>query len=151
MAREKNAKTQYFVGPIDDEATLRLAKWIQTVTDDTDEETETIGYYDGDGTPQTDIISVAKSYTFEGLYDDEDPAMKFIASLEFETGEGRKIMFKQVRSNGDILEGPATVSNIVVTGGEATEFATFSCTITWDRKPEITPGDSNNGGGGVEG
>ena len=94
MAREKNAKTQYFVGPIDEEATLRLAKWIQTVTDDTDEETETIGYYDGDGTPQTDIISVAKSYTFEGLYDDEDPAMKFIASLEFETGEGRKIMFK---------------------------------------------------------
>lgn len=139
MAREKNAKTQYFVGPIDEEATLRLAKWIQTVTDDTDEETETIGYYDGDGTPQTDIISVAKSYTFEGLYDDEDPAMKFIASLEFETGEGRKIMFKQVRSNGDVLEGPATVSNIVVTGGEATEFATFSCTITWDKKPEITP------------
>lgn len=137
--REKNALTEYYVGPVDEEATLRLAKWISSVTDDTDEETETQGFYNGDGTPETDVISVAKSYTFEGFYDDEDPAMKFIAGLEFETGEGRKIMFKQVRTNGDVLEGPATVTGIVVTGGEATEYATFSCTIAWDKKPEITP------------
>lgn len=140
MARKKNALTEYYVGPVDDEANLRLAKWISTVTDDSDEETETEGFYDGDGTPENDVVSVAKSYTFEGMYDDDDPAMKFIAGLEFETGEGRKINFKQVRTNGDTLEGRATVSNIVVTGGEATEYATFSCTITWDKKPEITPG-----------
>ena len=155
MARQKNALTEYYVGAIPSDGTaepeyFRLAKWISTVTDDSEEETESIGYYDGDGTPETDVISVAKTYTFEGFYDDEDPAMSFIKSLEFETGEGRKIMFKQVRTNGDTLEGRATVTDIAVTGGEATEYAAFNCTIAWDRKPNITPGDGN-GGGGVEG
>lgn len=155
MARQKNALTEYYVGAIpSDGATepeyFRLAKWISTVTDDSEEETETTGYYDGDGTPETDVMSVSKTYTFEGFYDDDDEAMAFIKSLEFETGEGRKIMFKQVRTNGDTLEGRATVTDIAVTGGEATEYATFNCAIAWDRKPEITPGNGN-GGGGVEG
>lgn len=155
MARKKNALTEYYVGAIPTGTTepeyFRLAKWVSTVTDDSEEETEDQGFYDGDGTPETDVISVKKTYTFEGFYDEEDPAMKFIAGLEFETGEKRKIMFKQVRTNGDTLEGKATVSEIKVTGGEATEYATFECTISWDKKPEITPGDNNNGGGGVEG
>lgn len=143
MARKKNALTEYYVGamPIDgisEPEYFRLAKWISNVEDDSDEETEDTGFYDGDGTPETDIISVKKAYSFEGFYDEEDPAMKFIAGLEFETGEKRKIMFKQVRTNGDTLEGKATVSEIKVTGGEATEYATFECTIAWDKKPTIT-------------
>lgn len=143
MAREKNALTKYYVGELTEEnATLRLAKWISTVTDDSEEETEETGYYDGDGTPESDVISVRKVYTFEGLYDDEDPAMKFIAGLEFKTGEDRKIWFKQERTNGDVLEGPATVTDIVVTGGEATEYATFSCAISWDKTPTITSNGS---------
>lgn len=142
MAREKNALTEYYVGELGEEdADLRLAKWISTVTDDSDEEIEEEGYYSGDGTPENDVINIQKTYTFEGFYDDNDEAMKFIADLEFETGEGRKIMFKQVRTNGDELVGPATVTDIVVTGGEATEYATFSCAISWDEKPEITRGD----------
>lgn len=142
MPRKKNALTQYYVGaiPANDGETdyFRLAKWISNVEDDSDEETEDTGFYDGDGTPETDIISVKKAYSFEGMYDEDDPAMKFIADLEFETGEKRKIMFKQVRTNGDTLEGKATVSEIKVTGGEATEYATFECTIAWDKKPTIT-------------
>ena len=156
MAREKNALTKYYVADIPaDEITdpdyLRLAKWVSNVTDDSDEESEDQGFYDGDGTPETDVISVKKTYTFEGMYDDADPAMKFIASKEFETGEGRKIMMKQERTNGDVLEGPATITDIKVTGGEATEYATFECAISWDKKPDITPGGNDGGGGGVEG
>ena len=141
MARQKNALTEYHVGPWSETTPIynRLAKWISSVTDDSNEETEDSGYYDGDGTPETDIISVKKSYSFEGMYDETDPAMKFIAGLEFETGEGRKIAFKQVRTDGTTLEGRATVSEIKVTGGEATAYATFSCTIAWDTKPTITP------------
>lgn len=144
MARKKNALTEYHVAAITDGLEepdyKRLAKWISTVADDTDEETEDQGFYDGDGTPETDVISIKKSYTFEGMYDEDDPAMKFIAGLEFETGEARKIMFKQVRTNGDVLEGPATVTGIKVTGGEATEYATFECAIAWDKRPEVTFG-----------
>lgn len=143
MPRKKNALTEYYVGAIPTDGIsepeyFRLAKWVSTVTDDSEEETEDQGFYDGDGTPETDVISVKKTYAFEGFYDEEDPAMKFIAGLEFETGEARKIMFKQVRTNGDTLEGKATVSGIKVTGGEATEYATFECTIAWDKKPTIT-------------
>lgn len=141
MARKKNALTEYHVGPWSETTPTynRLAKWISSVTDDSDEQTEDAGYYDGDGTPETDITSVKKSYSFEGMYDETDPAMKFIAGLELEIGEARKVAFKQVRTDGSTLEGKATVSDIKVTGGEATEYATFTCTISWDTKPTVTP------------
>lgn len=142
--RKKNALTKYYVAAIPEDGQepeyFRLGKWINNVEDDSDEETEDQGFYDGDGTAETDVISVKKTYTFSGYYDDEDPAMRFIGSLEFETGEARKIMFKQERTNGQVLEGIATVSGIVTTGGEATEYATFECTISWDRKPEGVSG-----------
>lgn len=142
MARIKNALTEYHVGeiPVPEGAAEynRLAKYISTVTDDSDEETEDTAYYDSDGTPESDVISVKKKYSFEGLYDDADPAQKFIAGLEFETGEARKVMFKQVRTNGDTYEGIATVTEPKVTGGEASEYPEFSCAIGWDKKPEKT-------------
>lgn len=156
MARKKNALTKHFVAPIPtDEAVepdyMRLARYISSVEDEPEEEAEDIGYYDGDGTPETDVMSVKKQFTFEGMYDDDDPAMEFIRSLEFETGEGRKIMYKQERTDGTTLEGPATVTEPVTTGGEATEYAAFGCTISWDRKPDITNGSDGDDGGGVEG
>lgn len=140
MARKKNALTEYHVASLEEPTVYnRLAKWVSNVTDDSDEETEDLGFYDGDGTPETDVISIKKTYTFEGMYDAEDEAMAFIAGLEFETGEARKIMFKQVRTDGTTYEGPATVTSIKVTGGEATEYATFECAISWDKKPTATP------------
>ncbi|MEK3890249.1 phage tail tube protein [Bacillus sp. FSL K6-3431] len=142
MARKKNALTEYYVAPMpiaDEEPEYNeLADWISSVNDDTDEESEDTGYYSGDGTPETDVISVKKKYTFEGLYDETNPAMKFIAGLEFVTGEERKIMFKQVRTDGKTLEGPATVTEPKVTGGEATVYAPFSCAIAWNKKPTET-------------
>lgn len=142
MARQKNALTQYYVGKYTGEestADLLLAKWITAVTDDTEEEAEEYAFYDGDGTKETDIISVKKTYTFEGLHDADDVAQKLIADLEFETGEARKIMFKQVRTDGTAFVGRATVSEIKVTGGEASEYAPFNCKISWDAKPTMTP------------
>lgn len=143
--REKNALTKHSIAdiPTGDEKPdyLRLAKWISTIDDDSDEEVEDQAFYDGDGTPEDDVMSVKKTWSFEGMYDDDDPAMKFVADKEFETGEGRKIMYKQERTNGDVLEGRATLKEIVVTGGEASEYAAFSCSISWDRKPDITRGN----------
>ena len=47
MARFKNALTKYFVGELaEEEANLRLAKWIETVEDDSDEEVEDSAFYD---------------------------------------------------------------------------------------------------------
>lgn len=141
MARKKNALTKYFIGErVDEEGQvewLRLARWISNVEDDSDEEVEDQGFYDGDGTPEEDVISIKKAYSFEGFFDEENEAHQFIASKEFETGDGRKIMMKQERTDGTKLQGPATISEIKVTGGEATEYAALECKIAWDRKPEI--------------
>mgnify|MGYP001194415120 FL=1 len=142
MARKKNALTEHYIAPIpenDQEPEwMRIAKWISNIEPSAEEETEEQAYYDGDGTPETDVISVRMTWSFEGVYDDEDPAHKFIRSLEFETGEGRKVMYKQVRQDGTVLEGPATVTEPITTGGEASAYEQFSFTIAWDRKPEIT-------------
>jgi len=155
MARKKNALTEHYVAPIPESGQepdyLRVARWISNVEPSPEEETEDQAYYDGDGTPETDVISVKTTWAFEGMYDDEDPAHQFLRTLEFETGEGRKVMYKQVRQDGAVLEGKATITELVVTGGEASAFEQLSFTIAWDRKPEITPGDGDNGGGGVEG
>ncbi|WP_017728495.1 phage tail tube protein [Halalkalibacterium ligniniphilum] len=140
MAKVKNALTSYFVAPIPttgEPEYLELAKWITSVTDDSDENSEETGYYDGDGNPTTEVISRSERYSFEGVYDDEDPAMKFIKGLKREVGESRKIMFKIVEPNGTEIKGPATVTVPITSGGEATEFPAFSCTISFDRKPDV--------------
>ena len=142
FARKKNALTEHYIAPIPEGVTepdyLRIAKWISNVEPSPEEETEDQAYYDGDGTPETDVISVKTTWAFEGMYDDDDPAHQFLRTLEFETGEGRKVMYKQVRQDGTVLEGKATVTELVVTGGEASAFEQLSFTIAWDRKPEIT-------------
>ena len=142
MARKKNALTEHYIAPMPENGQepdyMRIAKWISNVEPSAEEETEETAYYDGDGTPETDVISVRMTWSFEGVYDDDDPAHKFIRSLEFETGEGRKVMYKQVRQDGTVLEGPATVTEPITTGGEASAYEQFSFTIAWDRKPDIT-------------
>lgn len=142
MARKKNALTEHYIAPIPSDNTepewMRLAHFISSIEPSVDEETDDVAYYSGDGTPETDVISVKMSWEVEGTYDDDDPAHKLIRSLEFNTGEGRKIMYKQVRQNGDTLIGPATLTEPVTTGGEASAHEPLTCTITWNRKPEIT-------------
>lgn len=143
MARKKNALTGYFVAKIVDGVGtadyLELAKWVSSVTDDSDETTEDEAFYDGDGTPTTDVVSISERYSFEGFYDDADPAMKMIAGMKRMTGEGRKLMFRKVDADGATSEGLATATDIVVSGGEASEYATFGVTIAWDKTPVVTP------------
>lgn len=146
--RKKNALTKYYVAPIpqgnEEPEWLRLARWINTVNDDSEEETEEDADYFGDGTPQTDVVSVKKAYSFEGKFDEEDPAHQFVASKELTIGDDRKILFKQERTNGDVLTGKATISDIKITGGEATEYAPISFKIGWDEIPTVTKATPTN-------
>lgn len=93
----------------------------------------------GDGTPETDVISVAGAYTPEGFYDPEDPAQKLIADMKYKTGDGRKIWHKVVSADeSKEWVGRATVSAIVAGAGDASAYETFSCNIRFDRIPEET-------------
>ncbi len=149
MARTKNALTEHYIANLvkdtEEAEWLRLSKWISNVGDESDEEVEDYAFYDGDGTKESDVISVKKNHPVEGMYDDSDEAHKLIREKEFETGEGRKILYKQVRTNGDEYVAPATLLDIVTTGGDAVEYAPLTCTISWDRKPEIKKSDNEEG------
>lgn len=150
MARIKNALRQHLIQkytPGEEtpgEEWLELAAWITDITDDTQEETEDAAYYDGDGTPETEIISVAGAYNFEGTFDPEDPAQALIADMKYKTGMGRKIWHKVVSADGkkEWME-RSTVTSIVAGSGNAAEYEAFSCNIRFDKLPqetEVTPG-----------
>lgn len=149
MARLKNALRGHFVqaytiGQEEPGAEwLELAKYISTIGDDTQEGTEEEAFYDGDGTPETDVTSVAGAYTPEGYYDQDDPAQALIAGLKYKIGDGRKIWHKVVSADGTKeWVGRATVSAIVAGAGDASAYETFSCNIRFDQIPtesEVTP------------
>ncbi|MGN7311455.1 phage tail tube protein [Alkalicoccobacillus gibsonii] len=143
MARAKNALRGHFIQEYDGEESapssswLELARYISSIGDDSQEETETTAYYDGDGTPETDVISIAGAYTPTGYFDPEDPAQALIASLKYKVGEGRKIWHRVVSADGKKeWVGRATVSAIVAGAGDAQSYEEFSCNIRFDTIPE---------------
>lgn len=145
MIRKKNALTEHHIAPLPkDDAKpeyMRLSKWIHTFEPSNEEESEDQAFYDGDGTLETEIISVKLTYAFEGFYLEGDPAHDYLREIETKSGEARKVMYKQVRQNGDVLEAPATITDLVTTGGEASGFEPLQGTIKWNREPEITKAD----------
>lgn len=143
MAREKNALRGHFVQAyvpgveVAGESWLELAKYISSISDDTSEETEDTAFYDGDGTPETSVISVAGAYSIEGQYDPTDAAQELIAGMKYKTGEGRKVHHKIVSAVGTKQwVGRATVTAIVAGSGDASAYETFSCNIRFDSIPK---------------
>lgn len=151
----KNVTTKHFIGDIPKDGSeveyFRLAEGILEIGGENDEQTEGFAYYSGDGTAQTEVMSVKKNHPFNGHFIASDPAQKIIDDREFATGDESKLMYKQERSDGKVLEGPATLNNVNVTGGPAEEYRPISGVISWDEKPNITENSNNNDGGGVEG
>lgn len=151
MARIKNALRGHFIQAYTagqeepGEEWLELAEWITDVTDDTQEEVEDTAYYSGDGTPESEIISVAGAYNFEGTFDAEDPAQALIADMKYKTGVGRKVWHKVVSADGkkEWME-RSTVTAIVAGSGNAAEYEAFSCNIRFDKLPkekDVTSGE----------
>lgn len=146
MARYKNALRGHFIAPVTDpkiepekSTYLELAKWIEDIADDTDEQTTSTAYYDGDGTEETTVTSVKGTYTFKGTYDKEDPAMKYVAGLKYKLGNERLVWHKVVDADGkNQAVGIATVSDIKAGSGAAAEYEEFSCKISYNSLPKIS-------------
>lgn len=144
--RHKNAARQHLVAPMDVETPetvptefLALETYITNIEAANTEESESVAYYHGDGTPETEVLSLAKGYNVTGERYYGDPAQDLIADMEGELGEGRKLWHKIIRADQKVeFTGIATVSEIVTDGGEAGANEAFSCTITFDRYPEKT-------------
>ena len=146
MARYKNALRGHFIAPVTDPKVepekstyLEIAKWIEDIADDTDEQTTSTAYYDGDGTEETTVTSVKGTYTFKGTYDKEDPAMKYVAGLKYKLGNERLVWHKVVDADGkNQAVGIATVSDIKAGSGAAAEYEEFSCKISYNSLPKIS-------------
>lgn len=146
MARKKNAIRKHSVAPYKkeeaaapEEGFLPLAKWITNVEDATDENVEDYADYAGDGNPKSEVTSVSEKWSFEGTYDPEDEAQKLIAGMKRETGDDRKLWHKIEMTDGSVAVGLATALEIVAGSGEASEHETFSCTLSYDNLPKVTP------------
>ena len=148
MARQKNALRKHFVAPFNKESAAAaptkeqyklLAKYIKTVNDETDEDTDDVAWYDGDGTPEETVKSVKAGFSFEGNFDVEDDAQKLIADPRYKVGDDRKVWFKVVSSDGKTAwEAVAIVSKIKAGDGDASDFENFECTIKWVSLPKQT-------------
>ncbi|PQD37769.1 phage tail tube protein [Enterococcus durans] len=145
--RLKNALQSYFIQPITtdnanaatEDGWLELAKWISNVDDNSNEESETTGYYDGNGEGETDVTYHQLGYSFTGLYDEEDPAMAAIENMIGKSGDARKVWFKVISASGKKQRvGKATVTEPVAQVGDATAYGDFSCGIAFDSTPEST-------------
>lgn len=144
--KQKNALRKHYVAvlkndtePTKDDWKL-LAKNIITVSDESDENTEDDAFYDGDGTPEETVTSISAGYSFEGHYDVEDEAQQLIVAMKYKLGEGRRLWFKVVSSDGkkEWTE-KANVSGIKAGDGDASEYEAFECTIKWIRLPQEKP------------
>lgn len=148
--RIKNAIRQHLIQEYkpgesyEEESWLPLARYIETAEPDSDETVEDEGFYDGDGTPERNVHSVAMGYSFTGYKDATNPAQALIIDMEFETGLARKVWFRRISSDGKVQHtGLATVSEIINGGGDATSYEEFECNIRWDQKPlkeKLEPG-----------
>lgn len=145
MARNKNAVRKHFIADVDaqnggtpPEEFLALAKYISNITPEDEETIETEGFYDGDGTPEEIVQSIAIGYAFEGFRDPEDEAQNLVASKKLKTGAGRHVWHKVEMTDGTVLVGKANLSSIDTGSGEATSDETFSCTIKFIQLPEVT-------------
>lgn len=126
--------TEYYVAPFSveeptEEAWERLAEGIADVSDDSDEATEDIAWYSGDGTPVTDVVSYSEAYSVEGQRILDDPAQTIIVNMKRKTGDGRKIWFRKKEVDGTVIQGVSTVTDPVIDGGPAEEHAPFTCRI----------------------
>ena len=146
--RRKNAARRHLIAPFTnintvpaDSAFIPLDRWISSMSDSTDEEIDDTGFYHGDGTPESTVVSVQEGWDFEGFYDSTNPGHQLIAGMKHETGEGRHIWHRIISSDStQQWTGHATVTDIVTGGGDATAHEEFSCTITFNQTPtQATP------------
>lgn len=148
MTRKKNALRKHFIAPYtadesipDEAAWLPLAHFIETMEDDSEEDTDDQGFYDGDGNTETVLNGRSEKWNFSGYYDPEDAAQKLIADMRRKTADDdRKIWHKIVESNGDTVIGIAKAMEIKAGGGDATDYEVFEGHLDFVQTPKVTSG-----------
>lgn len=157
--RNKNAKRKHFIADrtktvdtVDKVSEwLALGKDITSMENDMDEKTESYSDYAGDGTEHDEIIGVTPKWKGSGKLNRDDKAQALIEAKEYAIGEERKIFHKYVDSDGKTERaGLATLTDIKIAGGDASEYEEVEFTISHDEVPKkktVTPAVSPVPGG----
>ncbi|NIK12873.1 phage tail tube protein [Alkalibacillus almallahensis] len=133
-------KLEIDTSPDSTESFKTLAKGINTMEADPNEEQSQDRYFDGDGFAETDVIGAQLILSVEGHRYYGDPAQDFIFAKQVEVGPARRTNFRLTLPDGATFEGPCTIANIVGPGGAAGEKGAISFEIHFNKKPEYTPG-----------
>lgn len=150
MTRSKNAKRKHLIAPwtSDDKKPEEadyypLAKWLETIEDDSDEDTDDYGDYAGDGNKQTVMLGRTEKWNFEGTYDPDDPAHQILAKLRRKTTDDeRKVWHKIIETDGTVVEGVAKAMELKAGGGDATDYEELSGHLDYIQTPTETPKDT---------
>lgn len=116
----------------------RLAAGITQVTPNSNDTVDNTEYYDGGGFGSADVTAKRLSLAFSGYRLQGNEAQDYVASLESAIGDDCKTLFKWTKTDGSVLTGSVTVSNVVTSGGTPSAKETFSFTVTFNGKPTYT-------------
>lgn len=136
MAFEKNYVHEFEIGE-SEETLLIIAGGITNHDPETDEDSEGIYYYDGNGGSETVYNGFSLAYNFTGHRKYGDEAQEFIRDRAFDLSK-RDCYFRVTEPDGRILEGPATIGGVKVSGGDANTRPDFECVISFNGLPTDT-------------
>lgn len=144
MARKKNALRKHELAPYTEgedtpptEGWVELARYITSISDDSEEKTDDGADYAGDGTEQDILTGRTEKWKYEGTYDPEDPAQQLIKSMKRKTSDDERLLWHRItESDGKVIVGVARVLDIVAGGGDATDYEDFTGTINFIKTPD---------------
>ena len=145
MARQKNALRKHEIAPfkqeeeVPKEGWVELARWIEEISDESEDETDKYADYAGDGTLREDVKGVTASWSYSGTFDADDEAQGIIKKMKRKKGLERKVWQRVTYTDGTVEQGLATVTDIIAGSGTASDYEEFSCKITYDAMPEELP------------
>lgn len=147
FARSKNARREHFIAAFADQKPgdedpkwKKIGKWIHESNNENAEETEEYADFAGDGTKQNEVIGLTIGRSFKGYFDREQESHKMIHDMvEKYEGNARKVWYKVKEPNGKVTVGIATISDIKIGSGEASDYEDIEFKVTYDKIPEITP------------
>lgn len=124
-----NRENSYYFKPDEDNEAGKkycISEGIKTVTASPTETVTDDEYYDG---PESDVVARKEKFDFSGDRKKGNEGQDMIVSLVPKTGKGRRGTFYWKDADGDVLEAPGTITDIVYGGGDAAGKGAFSFSV----------------------
>jgi hypothetical protein len=116
----------------------RLGDGISSAALNGNEKVDSKSYLNDNGGESSNVVGNHLTWDFSGDRIPGDAAQDFIASKILALGSGRITNFRNTLADGTIISGPVTMSDIVITGGDAAAISSFGVKIGFNGMPAKT-------------